>query len=112
MDKKITEAEYMSRQNKINTTILENILNEPTGGFGIYMLVKELYSWKDRVRGSLDDVIVLSDPCPLPTDTLRKLSSFFLETGKDILMNRKEKVIGTVLVIYALRKIQDIEHRI
>jgi len=113
MDKKITEAEYMSRQNKINTTILENILNGPTGSFGIYMLVKELYSWKDRVRGSLDDVIVLSDPCPpLPTDTLRKLSSFFFETGKDILMNRKEKVIGTVLVIYALRKIQDIEHRI
>lgn len=111
-DKKITEAEYMNGINKLNNGILENILNGPTGGFGIYMLAKELCSWKDIVRGNLDDVIVLSDPCPLPTDTLRKLSSFFWETGKDILMDRKEKVIGTVLVIYALRKIQDIEHRI
>ena len=110
-EKKITESEYMNGINKLNTGILENILNGPTGGFGIYMLAKEVCHWKDCLRGSLDDVIVVSGPCPMLTDTLRDLSSFLWETGKDILMNRKETAIDTVLVIYALRKIQEIEKR-
>lgn len=84
-DKKITEAEYMNGINKLNTGILENILNGPTGGFGIYMLAKEVCCFEKK---------------------------YTTQEIKDIKGNEIGKIARIIVMINMLRNFQEINYKI